>query len=303
MTAQNNAPKTPAGILRKIKISDIYPNPDQPRKQFNEEAIAELADSINQVGLMQPIVVTERDGGYMIVSGERRWRAHLRNKSTHIQAIVKKLNDQSVAEMAIIENLQRRDITLLEQAQAYQDMLDKGFASSGKELASRLGVKPWHITESIVLLKLIPEAQYAIENRKLTQSQARYIAALPTEKQPSLLKLCLSGKCGTPTALSVAWKTIKKPPVVPTAQSTLDFGSDVERSNRIAEEHRQAMAKLSSSMSLIAELMECSESIPSRESGQLIEMKERLDMAKGMIEKLSKKVEEATVGKLVSNIE
>lgn len=281
-----------SGRLRKLQTTNIFPNPDQPRKLFDEAAIADLAASIQQSGLMQPIVVVKRDEGYMIVAGERRWRAHCHLKLPTIQAIVKELTESEVAELAIIENLQRANITPLEQAQAYQRMLDKGYASSVKVLAERLGIKqPWRIKERLGLLKLTPEASLAYEESKITQSQASYISYLPKEKQNTLLDLCLQGKCATAIQLTSAYQHLKKPLAPPKAQSlTLDLGEEVERSNRVALQHKEDVSNLQSAMATLTGLYGNRETLDDRENAQLDEIRELIASAKTTLDRLEKSV-------------
>ena len=143
--------------LRTLMLSDIFPNPDQPRKDFDPIKLEELAMSIKEYGVQEPIKVVPRplpspesgrgaEGeGYMIVMGERRYRASKLAEMETIPAIIEELTDEQVEELALLENLQREDLNIIEEAKAFQRLLDRGL--SVEELASKLGFKqPWRIT-------------------------------------------------------------------------------------------------------------------------------------------------------------
>ena len=158
-----------------LPVASIIPNPNQPRKQFDQDKLAELAVSIVENGLMQPITVQaippQGEARYMIVAGERRWRAHQIAGLTHVPSLVVEVDEASRDLLAIIENLQRADISPLEEAHAFQRMLDQGWTVN--ELAQRLGLKQsWRITERTQLLRLRPEYLHLLEHGHLTPSQA-----------------------------------------------------------------------------------------------------------------------------------
>lgn len=187
----------PAG--EPLPMEEVYANPNQPRKLFDEAALDELAASIKGRGLIQPIKVTPRPqpggkGKYMIVVGERRWRAHQRLGATTIQATISVMSDDEIADAAIIENLQRKDITPLEEARAYQARLDTGLTVD--QLAERLGLKQsWRITERTDLLKLTAENQEAFARGALTPSQAYEMSHLGPAMQRVLFNAIGEGKC------------------------------------------------------------------------------------------------------------
>src|SRR5690242_13057923 len=121
--ARTPAPEAQAdgrGGVREIEVSRINPNPNQPRVEFNEEALAELADSIRERGVLQPILLRPDGDGYMIIAGERRWRAAQRAQLHAIPAIVREIDESTVAELALIENIQREDLNPLEEAEGYK---------------------------------------------------------------------------------------------------------------------------------------------------------------------------------------
>jgi len=192
-------------MIRNLPTEDVYPNPDQPRKVFDEAKLRELAASIREHGLLQPITVRpEGAGRYMIVIGERRWRAHeLAGLATIKANVVKNMTDAMLAEQAIVENLQRVDITPLEEAHAFQAMLEKGYTV--QTLASRIGLKqPWRVAERTALLKLRPEYLDLLSKGQITPSQATEFARLSHENQDRLFRLVKAGRCETYNSLRAA---------------------------------------------------------------------------------------------------
>jgi ParB family chromosome partitioning protein len=154
-----------------VSLSLIYPNPDQPRKFFPREALEELALSIKEQGLIEPLVVTPRDGRFMLIAGERRWRAAHQAGLEKVPVRVLEADNRQVAEMALVENLQRQDLTPLEEARAFQSMIDSGYTR--EELAQKLGFKQvWRVDERLSLLKLAPKYQEAMMQGIISPSQA-----------------------------------------------------------------------------------------------------------------------------------
>jgi ParB family transcriptional regulator, chromosome partitioning protein len=185
-----------------LPMEEVYPNPNQPRKLFTRADLEELAASIKEAGrLIQPITVVKRvrpdgKGKYMIVCGERRFRAHQILGWATIDANVVDMTDDQVADAAIIENLQRKDITPLEEARAYQARLDTGLTV--EQLAQRLGLKQsWRVTERTSLLKLTAENQEAFARGALTPSQAYEMSQLRPAMQRVLFNAIAGGKCKT----------------------------------------------------------------------------------------------------------
>lgn len=224
---------TITATVQALLISKVFPNPDQPRKFFDQVLLDELAASISKNGLMQPITVTKKDGGYMVVAGERRYRACLQLGLDKIPCIVKAMTEAEVATMAIIENLQRSDITPLEEAKAFQRMLSEGFADdengtpSHKVLAQKLGIKqPFRISDRLHLLSMIPAAQTAFIDRHISSNAAWYIASLTDDrKQQLLLSACLNGSCATNDRLKATYeKLLRKDLDAEIEQPSLDLG-------------------------------------------------------------------------------
>ena len=188
----------------RLPISAVYPNPDQPRKRFDEAGLQELAASIKASGLLQPITVRpDPDGRFMIVAGERRWRAHQLAGLTEIEANVVAVSDDELAIAAIVENLQRQDITPLEEAFAFRRMIEQGYSVEG--LAHRLGLKqPHRISDRLQLLRLAPDYLNLFQHGHLTPSQAFEISRLDPAGQAALFAMLQSGRCDTYARLRAA---------------------------------------------------------------------------------------------------
>jgi ParB family chromosome partitioning protein len=168
-------------VLRKIPLTDISSNKDQPRRHFDDDALAELAESITEQGVLQPILVEEQnlENGkrYQIIAGERRYRATRRAGLTEIPALVRSVQQASRIEIALIENIQRENLNPIEEAEAYQRMIkDLGF--SQEEVAGKVGKRRSTIANSLRLLNLPKRAQMALEEKKLTSGHARAILML-----------------------------------------------------------------------------------------------------------------------------
>ena len=162
--------------LRHIKLAEISADPNQPRRHFDEEALRELADSIKQHGVLQPVVVTPGAGGYVIVAGERRWRAALQAGIDKIPALVRTLTDQHRLELSLIENLQRRDLNALETATAYLKLRDQ-FNMTLEQIGQSVGGKTAAtISNTLRLLRLPDSVKEAIADGRLSEGQARPLA-------------------------------------------------------------------------------------------------------------------------------
>lgn len=156
-----------------ININDIEPNRDQPRKDFDETALAELADSISQHGLIQPIVVKPTiDGTYSIIAGERRWRACRMAGITEVPVIIKVADEQSLMEMALIENLQREDLNAVEEALGYRSLID-GYGLTQDEVAKKMGKSRSAVTNALRLLNLNETELEALRRGTISAGHAR----------------------------------------------------------------------------------------------------------------------------------
>ena len=165
-----------------ISITDIQKNPYQPRKEFDGEKLDELAQSIKENGVIQPIIVRQSPViGYEILAGERRYRASLLAGLRSIPAVVKQLSDQEMMVQSIIENLQRENLNPIEEARAYKSLVEKGFTHA--EIADKMGKSRPYISNSIRLLSLPEQILSEVENGKLSQAHARSLVGLNKEQQ------------------------------------------------------------------------------------------------------------------------
>ncbi|MGG1314113.1 MULTISPECIES: nucleoid occlusion protein [Cohnella] len=167
--------------VKQIPVSDIVPSPYQPRSIFDDERIDELCQTIKTLGVIQPVVVRQRNGKYELIAGERRWRAVVKLGMANIPAIVREINDSQAASMALIENLQREGLTAIEEATAYQKLMDLHQLTQ-ESLAQRLGKSQSTIANKIRLLQLGDTVKQALLERKITERHARALLALPDEE-------------------------------------------------------------------------------------------------------------------------
>ncbi|WP_169056121.1 ParB/RepB/Spo0J family partition protein [Bacillus pumilus] len=168
--------------VEEIKIKDLRPNPYQPRKTFDEDALSDLKESIQQHGVLQPIIVRKSIKGYDIVAGERRFRAAQQAGLTTIPAIVREFSETLMREIALLENLQREDLSPLEEAEAYASLLDH-LSVTQEELAKRLGKSRPHIANHLRLLTLPDEVQKLIEDGTLSMGHGRTLLSLKNKNK------------------------------------------------------------------------------------------------------------------------
>lgn len=165
-----------------VKITKVEPNRDQPRKNFDEDALLELADSIKQFGLLQPILVQDRKDYYEIIAGERRWRAAKIAGMKEVPVIVKNLTDQEIVEISLIENIQREDLNPIEEAQAYKRLLNE-FNLKQDEVAERVSKSRTAVTNSMRLLKLSDEVQQMVIDEMISTGHARALLSIDDKEQ------------------------------------------------------------------------------------------------------------------------
>lgn len=181
----------PMSQMAEIEITAIMPNPTQPRTQFDEEALDELADSIRQLGIIQPVTVkAAADGKYIIISGERRWRAAQRADLKTLPAYIREADDESLHAMALVENIQRQDLNAIEIAIGMQRLIDECRLTQDA-LSERLGKKRSSISNYLRLLKLPVEVQLALKEGLISMGHAKAIAGAPSEEQLRILKKCI----------------------------------------------------------------------------------------------------------------
>ena len=163
-----------------VNLDDLRANPYQPRKIFNDEALKDLADSIKEHGVFQPIIVKKSIKGYEIIAGERRVRASKLAGLTKIPAIIRNLNDEQMMEIALLENLQRENLSAIEEAIAYKSMIEK-LSLTQEDLSKKVGKSRSHITNTLGLLRLPKEVQAMVANNKLSMGHARVLSKLEDE--------------------------------------------------------------------------------------------------------------------------
>lgn len=169
-----------------MKINDVEPNRDQPRKHFEEDALLELADSIKQFGILQPLIVQKRNDYYEIIAGERRWRAAKQAGIKEIPVIIKEYTDQEIVEISLIENIQRENLNPIEEAQAYKRLLNE-FRLKQDEVAERVSKSRTAVTNSMRLLKLDERVQQMIIDDMISTGHARALLAIEDKEQQYIL--------------------------------------------------------------------------------------------------------------------
>lgn len=172
-----------SSAIKEISIESIVPNPDQPRRDFDEESLEELAVSIRELGIVQPLTLRLADDGtYQIIAGERRWRAASRAGLASVPAYVRTASDSEVTEMALIENIQRQDLNAVEVALAFKKLIDV-YHLTQERLSERLGKKRSTVTNHLRLLKLPAEIQLGLRDRKLDMGHARALLSVDDPKK------------------------------------------------------------------------------------------------------------------------
>ena len=181
----------PMSHMAEIDIARIIPNPTQPRTQFDEEALDELADSIRQLGVIQPVTVKKaEDGKYIIISGERRWRAAQRADLQVLPASIREVDDENLHAMALVENIQRQDLNAIEIALGLQRLIDECHLTQDA-LSEKVGKKRSSVSNYLRLIKLPDEVQLALKEGLISMGHAKAIAGAPAEEQLRLLKKCV----------------------------------------------------------------------------------------------------------------
>ena len=168
--------------IGEVDVMLIKPNPDQPRREFNEESLRELADSIAQIGIVQPITLRDTgDGFYTIIAGERRWRACQMAGLERVPAYSRTVDDENMMEMALVENIQRQDLTALEVALAYQHLIEQ-YGLTQEQLSEKVGKNRATVTNYLRLLKLPAPIQVALKERQIDMGHARALLSLDDPK-------------------------------------------------------------------------------------------------------------------------
>ena len=223
--------------VQELPIEQVEVNEDQPRQVFSEESIAELAETIQSHGLLQPIIVRPiGDNKYQIIAGERRYRAIEKLNWQKIPAIVKKMDEKEAASMAVIENLQREGLTAIEEAESYRKLMDL-------ELARAIGKSQAFVANKLRLLKLSPLVQRAILQREISERHGRSIVSLPEKKQVEILKKIVDKKLSVKETEKIVAQ-LKTPPVKKEKKKTNRKGTALDW--RLAENTIKESIKLAS---------------------------------------------------------
>ena len=194
-----------------VPLSKIVPNPYQPRKEFESEALSELADSIRQYGVLQPLLVAPgKDGTYILIAGERRLRASIMAGLGTVPVIVSEYTTQQIAEIALIENLQRKDLHYLEEAEGYEKLVNT-FHLTQESMAIRVGKKQSTIANKLRLLRLPVSVRNKLHDSKLTERHARVLLKLENEEtQRAVLQKVLKGNLNVRQTEALVEKTLKE---------------------------------------------------------------------------------------------
>jgi ParB family chromosome partitioning protein len=228
------------GGLEEVPVTAIRPNPYQPREHFDEEELASLAESIREVGILQPILLRETDDGYELVAGERRWRAARRVGLQHVPALVRDTDDASALEHALVENVHRSDLNVLEEAAAYQQLIED-FGLTHEEVAIRVGRSRTSVTNTLRLLQLPPSVQRLVRDRSLTMGHARALLGTPDRAlQERLAKRIVA------EGLSVraVEDELREPVVVAIDEAELDTDTDTDGASEVAVDASGATRQL-----------------------------------------------------------
>jgi ParB family chromosome partitioning protein len=209
-----------------VKINKVEPNREQPRKNFDEDALEELAESIKQFGLLQPILVQDRTTYYEIIAGERRWRAAKRAGLKEIPVIIKNYTEQEIVEISLIENIQREDLNPIEEALAYKRLLSE-FNLKQDEVAERVSKSRTAVTNSIRLLKLCEEVQQMIVNDMISTGHARALITIEdSEQQYALAQRVFDEKLNVRDVEKLV-KNINKPDKIKTVAPKSEEGLEL----------------------------------------------------------------------------
>jgi ParB family chromosome partitioning protein len=210
-----------------IPTARVHPNPHQPRQRIDEAALATLTASIAEHGVIQPILVTEVVDGYQLVAGERRLRAAIAAGLERIPAVVRQLADREQLELALVENLQREDLTAIEAATAYRQLVDE-FGFTHEQLAERVGRARSTVANTLRLLDLVPALQAAIADGAITEGHARAIGGLAPELQERVLGSVTSQDLSVRQTEELV-RRLREPKLTTEAQPTTTRDPDLER--------------------------------------------------------------------------
>ncbi|MBN2817227.1 MAG: ParB/RepB/Spo0J family partition protein [Campylobacterales bacterium] len=247
---------TQRDVVLEIPLKDIRPNPFQPRKSFDDELLHELSESIKNDGLLQPIVVTEDIDGYVLIAGERRFRASKLAKLKEIRAIVLNSDEQKMRQFALIENIQREELNAVELAQAYGELI-KLHDYTHEELSGVIHKSRTHITNTLRLLQLSVKTQKALVEKKISAGHAKVLVGLD-EKDQQLMVNSIIGQKLSVRELELLIKNKKEPtPVMKKeAKVTYNFNSVNEKFDEYGLKYKNSGNKITLEFSSQAEIEE-----------------------------------------------
>ena len=230
-TIEDSGAKDLVGSVMEIPIEDIYPNPNQPRTHFDEKALQELSESIKALGIIQPITLKKEGDKFLIISGERRYRASKLAGLKSIPAYIRLVNDQGLLEMALVENIQREDLDAIEVALTYQRLLEE-IGLTQEALSGRVGKERSTITNALRLLKLSPDIQQAIRNGVISAGHGRAIISVEgNDKQQLLFDKVVKEKLNVRQTEEWA-KKLKKPTEITISPAPITLPNNLRRAEK-----------------------------------------------------------------------
>ena len=230
-TIEDSGAKDLVGSIMEIPIEDIYPNPNQPRTHFDEKALQELSESIKALGIIQPITLKKEGDKFLIISGERRYRASKLAGLKSIPAYIRLVNDQGLLEMALVENIQREDLDAIEVALTYQRLLEE-IGLTQEALSGRVGKERSTITNALRLLKLSPDIQQAIRNGVISAGHGRAIISVEgNDKQRLLFNKVVKEKLNVRQTEEWA-KKLKKPTEITISPAPITLPNNLRRAEK-----------------------------------------------------------------------
>ena len=244
-------------VILEIPLKDIRPNPFQPRKHFDDAALQELADSIKNDGLLQPIVVKEDIDGYIIIAGERRYRASKLAKLKEIRAIILNSDEQKMRQFALIENIQREELNAIEIAEAYAELL-KIHDITHDELATMIHKSRTHITNTLRLLQLSQKTLKALAEKKISAGHAKVLVGLDEKEQQVIVNSIIGQKLSVREVEQMI-KGMKKETPAPTPSAkkiSYDFGNLQEKFDNYGFKYKTAGNKVTLEFSSEDEISE-----------------------------------------------
>ena len=230
-TIEDSGAKDLVGGIMEIPIEDIYPNPNQPRTYFDEKALQELSESIKALGIIQPITLKKEGDKFLIISGERRYRASKLAGLKSIPAYIRLVNNQGLLEMALVENIQREDLDAIEVALTYQRLLEE-IGLTQEALSGRVGKERSTITNALRLLKLSPDIQQAIRNGVISAGHGRAIISVEgNDKQQLLFDKVVKEKLNVRQTEEWA-KKLKKPTEITISPAPITLPNNLRRAEK-----------------------------------------------------------------------